>query len=622
MIKKILMFLVILNLFFIQNISSAKINIDKIYDNFLNRIEKDFFWEKKIIYLENIWKTFEKIYKKSDKIYIKNFLERLIFLNNKELKSLKPLSLEFSLPFGEKEATKEKPLSPESSLPFGEKGAAKENNIEKILEVQKKLEENILENFSVNNNLVFKEHILNLKNNGFEIIFLNEKFEFKSNQKIFRANFKEFYSPLKSNYKLLLNKNKNSKIFVKNKKYFFVENYILEEKIAYSNSKKYFKKFVTKNTKSFLKESVYYFYDFENFFSSNDKYGFYISDLEKNNFTLKNTLLYFNENNFSFVKNYKVHKLISENIIKNIKNKEKFLNIIIEDKKYFKNDDYDNLFLELKKSSENLTKNFSREEKIEIIYFKIIKKLKYFTWDYRKKREVFSWILSNKNIDSVCDWYVKLFAYMLMFSGIEDFEIKKWYVFNSRDFPNIWHAWLKIWEKYYDPTFDDPIGNNDDIKISEFLYFWLKKDLFYTNRFDYIKKDIFTKYKKISLKKREEIVERNLYNLSEKYKNTNLIKTISYKKELWFEAWEKITVEKLKNKLSFIKVKKYKNTFSFVKNNKKNIVTKIKYFNISDKNAENLLKQLKKDFKNSYLLEYKTKSWKVNYYLAFVFEYK
>gem|GEM_PF-4965031 len=241
------------------------------------------------------------------------------------------------------------------------------------------MEENILENFSVNNNLVFKEHILNLKNNGFEIIFLNEKFEFKSNQKIFRANFKEFYSPLKSNYKLLLNKNKNSKIFVKNKKYFFVENYILEEKIAYSNSKKYFKKFVTKNTKSFLKESVYYFYDFENFFSSNDKYGFYISDLEKNNFTLKNTLLYFNENNFSFVKNYKVHKLISENIIKNIKNKEKFLNIIIEDKKYFKNDDYDNLFLELKKSSENLTKNFSREEKIEIIYFKIIKKLKYFT---------------------------------------------------------------------------------------------------------------------------------------------------------------------------------------------------------------------------------------------------
>gem|GEM_PF-5630031 len=64
----------------------------------------------------------------------------------------------------------------------------------------------------------------------------------------------------------------------------------------------------------------------------------------------------------------------------------------------------------------------------------------------------------------------------------------------------------------------------------------------------------------------------------------------------------------MKNKLSFIKVKKYKNTFSFVKNNKKNIVTKIKYFNISDKNAENLLKQLKKDFKNSYLLEYKTKS--------------
>jgi len=30
-------------------------------------------------------------------------------------------------------------------------------------------------------------------------------------------------------------------------------------------------------------------------------------------------------------------------------------------------------------------------------------------------------------------------------------------VIDAADFPNIGHAWLRIDDKYYDPTFDDPV---------------------------------------------------------------------------------------------------------------------------------------------------------------------
>jgi hypothetical protein len=251
----------------------------------------------------------------------------------------------------------------------------------------------------------------------------------------------------------------------------------------------------------------------------------------------------------------------------------------------------------------------------------LIKRLKYFVWDYNKNKQVFSWILSFKNTDSVCDWYVKLFAYMLLFSGIEDFEIKKWYVFNSKDFPYIGHAWIKIWDKYYDPTFDDPIWNKWEIKKEDYLYFWLDKELFYTNRFEYKDKEIFfEEYKKYSLEQRDLIVEKNLFDLSEKYKNTNLVKTIFYKKELWFEAWEKITIEKLKTKLKYFEVDK---NYSFIdEKGKKRKIYKIEYFEINDKNAWLLLKQIKEKFLKSYLLKFEQKNGSFLYYLAFTLDYK
>lgn len=68
MLKKLIISLIISLSFILPNITNAKIDITKIYNNFITRIEKKNSWEKEIILLENIGKTFEKILEKNKKI--------------------------------------------------------------------------------------------------------------------------------------------------------------------------------------------------------------------------------------------------------------------------------------------------------------------------------------------------------------------------------------------------------------------------------------------------------------------------------------------------------------------------------------------------------------------------
>ena len=75
--------------------------------------------------------------------------------------------------------------------------------------------------------------------------------------------------------------------------------------------------------------------------------------------------------------------------------------------------------------------------------------------------------------------------YMLNFAWVSDTEVIRGFVIDATDFPEIWHAWVRIWNKYYDPTFDDPIGQKDTKKLENYKFFRLPKDLFYTNRFTY-----------------------------------------------------------------------------------------------------------------------------------------
>jgi len=44
-------------------------------------------------------------------------------------------------------------------------------------------------------------------------------------------------------------------------------------------------------------------------------------------------------------------------------------------------------------------------------------------------------------------------------------------VIDAADFPQIGHAWVRIGDTYYDPTFDDPLGNMQVKQRDEYKYF-------------------------------------------------------------------------------------------------------------------------------------------------------
>jgi hypothetical protein len=74
---------------------------------------------------------------------------------------------------------------------------------------------------------------------------------------------------------------------------------------------------------------------------------------------------------------------------------------------------------------------------------------------------------------------------------------------------------VKIGDSFYDPTFDDPVGQKETTQANDYKYYQLPYDLFYTNRFTLhnLPQDIA----KMTLEQRKQVVTKNLYNLLTKY---------------------------------------------------------------------------------------------------------
>ena len=73
--------------------------------------------------------------------------------------------------------------------------------------------------------------------------------------------------------------------------------------------------------------------------------------------------------------------------------------------------------------------------------------------------QIFSGIETFRDGEGVCTGYTKLMLYMLLIAGISDAEEIRGHVIDAPDFPEIGHSWIRIGERYFDPTFDDPLGN-------------------------------------------------------------------------------------------------------------------------------------------------------------------
>lgn len=447
------------------------------------------------------------------------------------------------------------------------------------------------------------------------ILVTNKDFEFVEWNNIKRIIFTKYYNINWDDYNFF----KNKKWFIVNKSwtndFIFVENYDFETKIPYSQISKYTKWYITSNSKYLLENWVYYGYIFSNsLYFPDEAYWLYT----KLTWDLSNFIFYKTEDwKYSFIKDYKKVKLISSNIIYWLIWKYNFLKELADDvsSPWFKDrnvEDYDESFKKLKKEVLNLTNWLEKDEKIKKIYSWILENISYTEKISFTDKKIFSWIDTYKNKSWVCSWYTILFLYMLSFAWIDDVDVIKWDVIDAQDFPTIWHAWVKIWNYYYDPTFDDPVWLNRAKKFEEYKYYKLSKDIFYTNRYDYW----FTpaSLKKTTLDYRKNIVKKNISSLVSKYKNSWLVllKPYIFREKNWLSYNEKITIEKLKKIKTFYKV-----TNNYLEiNSQKKFITNVSYLPITDSNLELALEQFNYDIDNYYFLERNLWNWKMELRMA------
>lgn len=450
---------------------------------------------------------------------------------------------------------------------------------------------------------------------------VDSSFEFYEDGKVKKYVFDSYYGIDESNYKAFLNKSGIVLKDVNTTLYIFVEKYSIQEKIPYTRlfSDTFSTQFITEDKKYVLIDEVYYTYNFDTYSVFSDDYGFYEYNIEALGWSLWGTVFFRDgKGKFWFITNAVKTKLISEIYLDWVTDKNEFLKNVIDDKKYLSSDT-DQYFKELKSVAQSITKNaVSDAQKIQIIYDWVIDNITYTKNVDLSDKKIFSWILTYKNKDGVCDGYTKLMWYMLMYGGLSHIEVIKWYVIDVPDFPQIGHAWVKIWDSYYDPTFDDPVGA---VSKTQHKYFKLPEKLFYTNRYEY--EDLPEYLMKLSLSERKKIVMKNISTLVAEYANTGyeLLKPFEFRKKYKLSYDADISIENLKKILPYYKVA---SDFSFSIEGKKKYITFLQYYSLVNSSAqdiETILSQHKYDITGLYLFEWDlangTSEYRIGYDVKF-----
>lgn len=325
-----------------------------------------------------------------------------------------------------------------------------------------------------------------------------------------------------------------------------------------------------------------------------------------------NIVVYYDNWNLSFIKEWKKEKLITDDIIYWFPNKYELLKTIRNNKLFDASRDDDNYYKLLEKTSKELTKwIYKDEEKIKIIYNYILKNISYTNNFSMQDYEIFSWIETYTNKNWVCEWYVELFNLMLWFNNIKS-EIIIWDVIDANDFPQIWHAWTKIGDYYYDITFDDPVWAENTKTFSEYDYYKLPRDLFYTNRYD--KWETPESLKLSSLDFRKALIKSNISKLTTKYKdsNYNLLKIFKFKEKYDISATKDITTNDL------IKIFWYKEMkdFEIIINGETKYIKNLNYIVLENDTIESFLKQNNYNLSWYNILKWYKDDWSVEFIIS------
>ena len=494
-----------------------------------------------------------------------------------------------------------------------------------ILITLKKLNRDKISSLKIEN--IKKNAEINLFNNApfvseltlawYKSILLNSSREFTNNGEVFKLIFDKYYLVNSWNYTYFLkNKLENAYIVRYDWSFIIVENSKIEKKYTYDELYNLFTNNYSLDDWLYSDWENYYFFKIKEQWFFKDIYWLTLYDLEWNWYSKNKTLIikdwswkYFFTNNFEKI------KLFPVSFLNNISNKKEFLKNLYYDLQY-SNVDFDVILQQIRDISLEITKNkISDEEKTIEIYKWIIDNIDYYKDFKNGEKQVFSWILTFKNKTWVCDWYTKLFLYMLSFAWVKDVEVKRWFVFDNADFPEYWHAWVRIWDYYYDPTFDDPVWNNW-MMISDYMYFKIPKDLLYINRYDWI--DISPKYKDIDLESRKKISLKNMYTIYEKFKNYKILNKIKVRKYLGLNEDDDLNMDYIINNIPFYNVANFsfKDDLWMI-----NRISSLKYYPINNKNLELVLFGLDIDLSKVMFFKWYDNNWNYEYRLWYDLNY-
>lgn len=370
---------------------------------------------------------------------------------------------------------------------------------------------------------------------------------------------------------------------------------------SYDNSELFKNKVINSDT-IFLENWIWYTYVFIDHLTFENWVKPTLRDYQFNNI-LPNEDLFFitKEGKPWYAQDFEKVRLIPNRILYGIPNKNNILRELRDDKFYLHTKNSDITLLEIKNISQKLkSESKNREQFIEKIYDYVLKNTQYTENIDLNDKEIFSWLETFENNSWVCEWYTKLFQYLAQFWWIKDVETIRWYVVDAQDYPEIWHAWIKIGDKYYDPTFDDPIWSINDREREEYYYFWLPKDLFYTNRYEYNNSNEVLE--KSPLEFRKQWIKKNLIAIFPKYKwkGYKLLEELEFKDKYNIDFQSNITIEILFNNVDFIEVDNFQN----ITDNK--TIQTLQYYDVSSNtNISSLLRQINYDFETYTLIKWK-----------------
>lgn len=399
-----------------------------------------------------------------------------------------------------------------------------------------------------------------------------------------------------------------------------IENYTFLKKKPYSELSKEFAWLFTSDYKISEKKGYYVWYLFEKYRFYEDVYGVYDTQIETSGFDRSKTFLYIDaQGRYNFVTDYTQRQLLPVSLLYGISQKQNMLRYILADAKHIPSDITKNMQA-VSELARNIPKGKTREETLENIYAWILENISYTQIVDLKNTQMFSAWEALKVWNGVCTAYARLMSYLLLYHNFYDVETIEGYVIDAPDFPQIGHAWVRMGERYFDPTFDDPIGIQVTRTPDQYRYFDLPKDIFYANRFHY--EDLPESFKNANKAQISQYIFNILSNLQSKYESETsdylVFAPVIFRKNYALSANTLITPELLASKLGSYPVAK--NTFTYQKNGKDILISWLKYYTLTSENTQAILDTLNYDIADMTLFDWElvdgTREWRLAYELT------